>query len=132
MASIETALVAILDAASGLTALTGKRIYSPLAPQGAVTPYVTYYEISAWSEHAMGGRTILRECHYAFEAWADTAAVALSIADQIETALDGYSGTSDTVAIHYIQIRPSGGPPYDPESGLYRRLREFDIEFVRT
>jgi hypothetical protein len=118
-----------LSGYSGLSALVGSRIYPPLASQEPTPPYVTYYEISHGSDHAMGGRTGLYLVHYAVEAWAETQAEALAIARQIENALDGYSGTSDTIVITYAMLRPSGGPPYDEESGLYRRLREFDIEF---
>ena len=129
MASIESALYSHLSGYVGLSELVGNRIYPPPAAQNATPPYVTYYEISAASDHAMGGRSGLYIAHYAVEAWATTAESALAIARQIENALDHYSGTDDGIVITLSLLLPSGGPPYDEEANLFRRLREFEIEF---
>ena len=90
---VEQALVAVLEAYSGLTDLvTTTRIYPMKLPANATLPAVTYQRISGAREDMMGEPTGLARPVFQVTAWADDYLEAKTVATQVRKALDGYEG----------------------------------------
>ena len=109
MEAFDEALVARATSFAGLTALVGDRVYLDQAPPDAATPYLV---ISWQSWNTVNDRTIVDE----IDATANVRAVVdvdkqgarlgVQIADQIESAFDGYALTPENGwGVHWCRQR---------------------------
>ena len=91
----ETALVARLNASPNVTALVANRIFPLEAPQEAPAPWIVYQRVSTNPFIVLHGSSGLDDPRIQFNIWADTYAVARSVAIQVRQSLHDYqsSGT---------------------------------------
>lgn len=108
MAEITEAIVAILKAHSGLSALVSGRIFADSVPQGAIYPAVSYQRVSPGPRSsAMGKDSGLVRPRYQLTAWAqepNARSAADAVATQIRLALQRTSGTFAGVEVQEIFI----------------------------
>lgn len=104
MATIQEALVSVLEGSAAVAALVGDRIYPEVAEQGAPLPRVTYQRVSALRSWDMGGPSGLVESRFQFDAWGDTYARMVQLVEAIRTALDGFAGAPLGVAIQLARL----------------------------
>lgn len=90
---IEQALKKYLEAQSGLTALVGERIDYVRAPQDVAAPYLVFFKVSGPRVHSHDGVSDLANPRFQFSCFAGTYYEAKQVAEQVQTALDAYSGT---------------------------------------
>jgi len=90
---IEQAILTELLGQSGLTDLIGERIYYVKAPQDVDTPYIVFFKVSAPREHSHDGASGLAHPRFQLSIFATTYYEAKQIAEQVQTALQAYSGT---------------------------------------
>jgi hypothetical protein len=104
--SAEDDFIAVLAGYAPLAALVGTRIAQNAVPQGAALPYVAFTSSHA-PEFGLDNTLHADLVTYSVECWADGAAEADAVADQVRAALlaEGVLCTS------------SGGT-FDPEQGL--------------
>jgi Protein of unknown function (DUF3168) len=77
----EADLFAILD-----SAMPG-RVYTPIAPSGAVEPFLIYQDITVLPENTMCGYAWLDQVHWQIDSYARTRAEARSNMDLVKQAL---------------------------------------------
>ncbi len=96
MRDIRPGLFAFLaaDAAIGALVTAGgiSRIYPVLLPQGIKLASIVYTRISGAGDYKMEGVTGYSRPRYQIAAWAPTNDVAVTLANLIKDAIDGYSG----------------------------------------
>lgn len=90
---IEQALHDKLGAAAALTALIGTRLYYVRALQDVDSPYVVLQKISAVREHAHDGPLGMVVARFQVSIFAETYKQCKDIAVEVQTALDGFTGT---------------------------------------
>jgi hypothetical protein len=118
-----------LNATAGLTALVSTRIYFVKAPQDVTNPYVVVSKISGVREHAHEGASGLAHPRFQCSVFATTYKEAKSIAVQIQTALQGHSGTiggAGGVEVNGI-FYDDEVDFWEEEHGLYHIAMDFRI-----
>ena len=104
--SAETEFRAVLAGYAGLTALVSTRIAQNSIEQGAALPYVVFSS-QQQPTHGLNNTLLATQVTFATECWADTAAAADAVADQVLAALAAQG------VVHTARV--SG---FDPELGL--------------
>lgn len=127
--TIDDAIYAYLSTYAGLTALISTRVYPDVMPQGAVLPVIVHQQISGIRVHAMGNDPGLAYPQWQFTCWATTKLAAKTVAVQLRTALQNYSGTMGgaggvVVQRVYIDDEASG---QDPPTGLFFVRQDYII-----
>lgn len=90
---IEQAILNELAGTAGLTAIVGQRIYYVKAPQDVTVPYVVLFKVSGVREHSHDGASGLGNPRFQVSCFAETYYQAKQIAQQVQSALQGFSGT---------------------------------------
>ena len=99
MATIEEALVAILNANAAFNALVAGRLYPSFIPQTAARPAVAYQRISHIEAMAHTGYAGMAQTRVQFTIDAQTYASAKAVAAALRAAVRGYRGTAAGVTI---------------------------------
>lgn len=117
--SAETEVFAALDAAAGVHAIVGNRIYPDLRPQDDALPAVVYRRSGTSHESTIHGEVYLRRAQIDLDCIARTRASAEAIADAVEAAL---------IAAAMMPVDRAGG--LDPDTRDY--FVRVTIEHVTT
>ena len=104
--SAETDFRAVLAGYAGLTALVSTRIAQNAVPQGASLPYVAF-TAQHTPDFGLDNTKLANGVTFAVECWAETAASADAVADQVEAAL-----------LAAGVVCTSRATTFDPELGL--------------
>ncbi|MBI2758792.1 MAG: DUF3168 domain-containing protein [Chloroflexi bacterium] len=99
----------------------GSRIYPQQLPQGVTLPAIRYQKISDPSDATMTGPSALRHPRYQLDCYADGDNAYLSaaaLADQVITALDGYSGVMSGITV-FASFQQDTRDNYDTETGRF-------------
>lgn len=97
-------------------------------PQEATLPAVTYQLVGGPTSHYSHGGVSDYEVSVQFDCWATDADSAIDLADELQAALDGYSGWWGSLRIGSVFLSIVLDD-YEPDQGLYRRLRQADIHY---
>ena len=103
MASIETAIRAILTGASGVTDLVSTRIYPIAAPQSVDRPFIVYELEGTEPVDSLTGTSTLTFSSFHISIWSDSYATTKSVSAAVLEALGDYTGTSDTINIDWLR-----------------------------
>ena len=76
-----------------LIAIVGQRIYYVKAPQDVTTPYIVLIKVSGTREHSHDGASGLANPRFQVSCFSDTYYEAKQIVEQVQSALQGFSGT---------------------------------------
>lgn len=106
--AVEKAIRSILVDDGTVAGLVGNRIYPLVRPDGTGSPAITYQQISGFRDHVMTGPSGFVESRFQLNCWADTYAEADALADAVRSAVDGYSGTKESVVIQGIHLVDEG------------------------
>lgn len=119
MSTSREALTTILEAATGVTALSSARVYPGKVPQNPQHPYIVHWKISHPRTHAFGADAAVSAARHQvrYVAKTLTAVEALSLA--AKTALSRYSGTATGVVVQEILLDDENDAMYDPETKEY-------------
>ena len=138
---IETGLVTYLAADTDVAALVGTRIYPvddvPQPPNvGSERPYITHQRISWSGLTTMDGADGLTNVHIQLNCIADTYIDAMTLADKVRLALDGYSGAmgDQTVQASFVDDARALGEelPTGKEQGIYAIAVDVEIWWNET
>ena len=111
---IEQAIKTELESTTALTALIGERIYYVKAPQDVETPYIVFFKVTGPREHSHDGASGLAHPRFQFSVFSTTYYEAKQIAEQLQAALQAFSGTMGTgTGVHV------GACFYEDENDLY-------------
>lgn len=108
---IGKAIYGRLQSVSAVTALVSTRVYPDYSPQNATYPFLIYKIIGNLPSDTKEGVSKLDTVQIAIEIYASTYDSANSIAEEVRTVLDRYSGTVETIVID--SIRFSGSQSFD-------------------
>ena len=97
-------IYSILHDDPGVLPLAGSRIYPQELPQDATFPAIVYERTSNEHLRSNDGPTGLVTASYDVTTWGDRFPDARKLSDAVRLALDGYSGTVDSVKIGFIII----------------------------
>ncbi len=123
---VEKAIIARLKGFAGLTALVSQRIYSAIAPQGVVSPYVTLFRVSAGRESAMGADIGIVRARIQVNSWGTTYASAKDTAEQVRGALQRFSGTSASIVVLDIFILAEQDL-YEPDTLIHHIATDIEV-----
>lgn len=101
LGAIGTRLLAV----SGVTALT-TRVHSEYAPRGTVRPYIVLHTLGGSPHHHAAAASPIGESTLQIDLHAASAVSRHNLAEAVRNALDGWAGTSATVAIDNIILDP--------------------------
>ena len=116
---IEHAIYSILSNDSGVTAIT-TRIYPIMLPQNAVYPAISYQVNEDTEDETFDGQGTFQRINLEVDAWSDTHAGMLTLADAIKAAIKNYSGTVASNAVDKITI-DSAISVYEDQVEKYRK-----------
>jgi hypothetical protein len=122
---IESGLRTILINDSTISAIT-TRCYPVMIPQSPVYPLILYTKISGMRDHALEGPSGMAHPRFQIEAWAETYDEAKGLSEAIRSALDGYTGTSDSTYIGSCLL-DSERDIYESEIDVFRILQDYII-----
>jgi len=116
---IEHAIYSILSNDAGVSAIT-TRIYPIMLPQNATYPAISYQVTEDTEISTFDGQGTFQTISLEVDAWSDTHAGMLALADAIKTAIKNYSGTVSSNTIDQIKI-DSTVTVYEDQVEKYRK-----------
>lgn len=103
MSVIAEALKSQLAGHVGLSALIGTRVYPGQLPQKPTLPAVSYFTLANDRLYRHGGPSGDAEPVFQIDIWADTYALARSVAEQVRLAMNAFTGTVSGVWVHHAK-----------------------------
>lgn len=100
--TIETAIIALLNANETLTTIIAGRIFPNEIPQKQAMPAAAYKQLTSDIDYANDGETGLSNSKFEISAWAKTYAEVKALATAIIVVLSAYKGTINGVEIQGI------------------------------
>lgn len=101
---IEHVIYSLLSNSVPVSALVSSRIYPIMLPQNAAYPAISYQVSEDGAESSYDGQGTFQRVSVEIDAWSDTHAGMLTLADEITNTLKNYSGTNSGVVIDKITI----------------------------
>lgn len=126
MAVLEEAVHARLAATSGVTTLTGARIYNQVLPQNATLEAVTVQRISTTRESAMGADPGQAYARIQVCSWATLHGEARALAEAVRAALQRWRGTVASVEVE-ASFLLNEFDRYEDEREIHRVLQDYGI-----
>jgi hypothetical protein len=116
----EKAVAALLNAAPGVSAIVGAKIYGAAAPDETPAPLLVYRKVSAERPDQLQPSPIqLVEAQVEVLCVASTYPELKALGEAVRLALVGQAGIVNGVELQYISIEEEGADEYEPQ------LREF-------
>lgn len=112
-AYVNKAVYAIGQAASGITAIIGSRMYPIVLPQDGTLPAIVYRQTGGEVVQAMGGSPGLKRKMIQLLALSPDVSQMRQIVEEIRIAYDRYRGTIAGVSINDIFVSDVGAEGYD-------------------
>jgi len=130
MAGIESAVRALIVADTATNDLVSGRVYPYLRQQGAIFPAIVYELDTTEPEQGMGGYLSLTRATLTVNCIASTYSGAKILASNVRSALNGYTGTSDTIVISSLVHDNDTGSIEDSVIGNDRGVSVINSEYV--
>ena len=130
--TVETAVRAVLVGASGVTDLVSTRVYPSGAPSSVTKPFVVYEVDTLEPVDALDGHTGITFASFTITSWGASYSDAKAVADAVRTALNDYSGTSDSVSIPVASHDSSRDIVYWPEDGSELPIHGVELDWRIT
>lgn len=130
--TLEQAIGVKLRATAAITTYTSSRIYWLSAPDNAATPYIVYRVVAQNNlEQELSGNAD-SEATVQFDVWDVNQYTALSIARELITTMEGFSGGFDTVNI--LECTTTGPQQLrDPDfNNMYHFIIDANIKYYRS
>lgn len=129
---IRPALRAVLLGDVDVSSVVGTRIYPAQIPQGVTDPSIVYSIITEDTDYHMNGPSGLKTDRIQIDCWAQESDQAVSLANDVEDVLSGFSGTvsfgssspQDSIVIHAV-FHDIGDDIYDSVAKLYSKQRDY-------
>ena len=128
--AIEAALRSILVADSDVFALTGVRIYPWMRQQGTTFPAIVYELDDTEPQNGLGGFQDLTRASITINSIAESYSEAKDLATKVNTALAGYTGTSEGTTINSLIHDNDTGIVEDSDIGNSRGVSIIESVFV--
>ena len=127
---IEKAIRSVLVASAPVNDLVSGRIYPYMRQQGQGFPAIVYSLDSTEPAHGLVGSLSLTRATLSIEQWADVYGDAKTLANKVKDALDGYTGTSESVVIKSCYHDNDSGNVDISPIGMDRGMSSIDSEYI--
>jgi hypothetical protein len=107
-------LFTLLNGATG----AGSNVFPQISPDGTVSPYITYSRISAQSNNVLSGTTSLINTRVQIDVYANTYALAQSIATQVDGLMASWV---------FQNVSNPQQDIYEAEVRLFRVLLDYSV-----
>lgn len=105
------------------------RVYYLRLPQTVTLPAITYQRISGAPGMAHDGPHGVDQRYYQVDIWDTSPDNAVALEEVLKAAMNGYSGAMGGSSISLAALK-SEREDYDPETGFYRIILEWLIQFL--
>lgn len=139
MPGVLDAVKALLEASESIMAhfdgAPAPRIYSGPAPQGAASPYITYFEADARTESAMGVDVGVAHSRVQIDVWCadasglDARGLAQELGREVDFALRRRRGTFGGVVVQDVLREDRSDADWDEATGVHRVRQDFTIHW---
>ncbi len=126
MATIETAVGARLAATSGVTDITGTRIFAEHLPEDEILESITFEMVGSEREHSFGGDTGNVASEFEVVSYAAKKVEAKTLAEAVHAALSRWSGTQSGITID-VSLLQDSRDEYDEETRMHTVTSDFLI-----
>ena len=116
--SLDTTIVSTLDAYTGLTAITGSRLYPGTLPQEPTLPAITYRRIDTPRVASLDGDDTLINPRYQFDVYAADTLTAGSVVGQLRAAM---------ATISALAVDQQDDPSEANDLGRFRIIVDFKL-----
>jgi hypothetical protein len=130
MAGIESSIRSILTSDTDVSALVSTRVYPYMRQQGSVFPAIVYELDDTEPQQGLSGFQSLTRCELTISQIAETYSGAKALADKVRSALNGYTGTSEGLAIKSLVHDNDTGNVEDSPIGNSRGVSIIDSNYV--
>ena len=130
MAGIEASIRSILTADSDVSALVSTRVFPYLRQQGTAFPAIVYELEDTDPQQGLDGFQSLTRCELSVTNVAETYSGAKDLASKVRTALNGYTGTSEGVAIKSVVHDNDIGIVEDSRIGNSRGVSIIESSYI--
>lgn len=112
----------LLNASTAVKAIISDRFYPIIAPQGATVPLITYKTTQRLPSHTKSSTSMLDTYQLTINMFHKDYTVLCTLCEAVRTAMDGFSGTTNSVAVQHL-VYESGTEGYI-EDGNYFYIEE--------
>ena len=130
MAGIEASIRSILTADSDVSALVSTRVFPYMRQQGTAFPAIVYELEDTEPQQGLDGFQSLTRCELSVTNVAETYSGAKDLASKVRTALNGYTGTSEGVAIKSVVHDNDIGIVEDSRVGNSRGVSIIESSYI--
>ena len=130
MAGIEASIRSILTADSDVSALVSTRVFPYMRQQGTAFPAIVYELEDTEPQQGLDGFQSLTRCELSVTNVAETYSGAKDLASKVRTALNGYTGTSEGVAIKSVVHDNDIGIVEDSRIGNSRGVSIIESSYI--
>lgn len=120
MADIRGAIRSILAADGTVSGLVGVRIRGVKLAQNETRPVLRLAMLPGTDHWAMGTTPDHTWRAFQVDCYDDDLAGCVTLATAVRAALNGYSGTSESVVIQHIELEPGTDEPFDENTEDFR------------
>ena len=99
------------DVVTALASVAGGRVYPQIAEAEADMPFVVYRVINKDPAQRLGSAAGLINTSISFDCWADTYSAAITLAEQVRTAIDA------SALVSYEE--PASGEDFEPQTDAF-------------
>ena len=130
MAGIEASIRSILTADSDVSDLVSTRVFPYMRQQGTAFPAIVYELEDTEPQQGLDGFQSLTRCELSVTNVAETYSGAKDLASKVRTALNGYTGTSEGVAIKSVVHDNDIGIVEDSRIGNSRGVSIIESSYI--
>lgn len=128
--TLEEAIFYKLSHDANITALVGSRIYPVKMPDNPTFPAISFQSIFVERMHAMTGAVNgTTRAQVQIDSRATTPAAARTIAKKVHNALNGFSGTIDSLVVGSC-LSISEQSFFEDEIDVHRQMQEYEFYFT--
>lgn len=125
--SVNTAIVAAMQADAGISAVVSDRVYLLRLPQDSFPgPSITYYTMGDVPKHNTGSVSVLKDVSLTMHLWATSTSDLESLKQAVIAFWNAYEGTLDTEYVIHGML-DIVGTDYEDATGLYRTVVNVDL-----
>jgi hypothetical protein len=129
----EAIIKALLEAATGVTALVGSRLYALARPEGDALPAVVWSVISDMPRPPFDATPGSEPCSARLQVncLGSSAAATKALAEQVRLACHLKSGTIAGITVIAVLQDVAGPDSYDPLVDTYQQAVDFIVHYLR-
>lgn len=128
MSEAESAIKSLLETQTDNLS-SASAIWALLAPSTATRPYLVYEVLTENPTNVMGTETAPTDCYFQVAIFANTFLEIVNITNDVRTALNRYSGTTNSVVVQDI-FYEQRNDIFTEQENTYQRVLDFRMFYA--